>query len=78
MDLFKIAFSSISVVENFIKDVSMFLSAGEISVLPRDPPPPPPPPSPLHYRPGQNLPPTFEKLSLSEGKRQGQAGEPWL
>ena len=74
MDLFKIAFSSISVVENFIKDVSMFLSAGEISVLPRDPPAPLPPPS----SPGQNLPPTFEKLSLSEGKRQGQAGEPWL
>ena len=73
MDLFKIAFSSISVVENFIKDVSMFLSAGEISVLPRDPTAPFPP-----SRPGQNLPPTFEKLSLSEGKRQGQAGEPWL
>ena len=53
--------------------VNVFISWWNICPA-QGPPRSPPPPS----RPGQNLPPTFEKLSLSEGKRQGQAGEPWL
>ena len=44
LNLYNLVLFSISLVEHFIKDVSMFLSAGEISILARNPS------SPLHSK----------------------------